>query len=199
MSNQGKIICIIKCDNCGKDVEIKHKSRLNRKNIFCSKKCEGQYRTILNCKCEVCGKLFHRKPSYITKTKHLTCSKECNNKLRKVTYKGINNPQYGLKGQLNASWKSDKKITSYGYVKIRCLDHPFQDCDGFVFEHRLIAEKYLLTEENSVLINGKRYLKQTYSVHHIDENKLNNDVRNLKIMTKSEHMSYHSKKRKKNK
>lgn len=199
MNKQGKLICIMKCDNCGQDVEIRHKDRLNRKNIFCSKKCEGQYRTILNCKCEVCGKSFHRKPYYIAKTKHLTCSKECSNKLKKITYKGVNNPQYGLRGQLSASWKSDRKITNYGYVKIRCLDHPFKDCDGFVFEHRLVAEKYLLTEENSILINEKRYLKPEYSVHHIDENKLNNDIKNLKIMTKSEHISYHRKKRRKNK
>ena len=38
-----------------------------------------------------------------------------------------------------------------------------------------------------------------YDVHHKDENKLNNSKENLQIMTRSEHISYHSKKRKKNK
>lgn len=90
-----------------------------------------------------------------------------------------------------------KKITSYGYVKIRKSEHPFKDCDGFVFEHRLVAEKYLLTDKNSITINGKRYLKPEYDVHHKDENKLNNSKDNLQIMTRSEHISYHSKKRKK--
>ena len=202
MNKLGKLKGIRKCKNCGIDVEIYHKDRLQRINIFCSKKCEGQYiksKTKLNCKCDVCGKYFHRKPSHITKTKHLTCSKKCNNELRKITYKGIGNPQYGLRGQLNASWKSDKRITSYGYVKIRKLEHPFKDCDGFVLEHRLVAEKYLLTDKNSITINGKRYLRPEYDVHHKDENKLNNSKDNLQIMTRSEHISYHSKKRKKNK
>ena len=193
---------IRKCKNCGVDVEIYHKDRLQRINIFCSKKCEGQYaksKTKLNCKCEVCGKYFHRAPYYIAKTKHLTCSKKCDNELRKITYKGRGNPQYGLRGQLNASWKSDKRITNCGYVKIRKLEHPFKDCDGFVLEHRLVAERYLLTNENSITINGQRYLKPEYDVHHKDENKLNNSKENLQIMTRPEHISYHSKNRKKNK
>ena len=46
---------------------------------------------------------------------------------------------------------------------------------------------------------GKKYLKPEYNVHHKDENKLNNSKENLQIMTRSEHISYHSKNRKKNK
>ena len=67
MNKLGKLKGIRKCKNCGVDVEIYHKDRLQRINIFCSKKCEGQYiksKTKLNCKCEVCGKYFHRKPSH---------------------------------------------------------------------------------------------------------------------------------------
>ena len=36
-------------------------------------------------------------------------------------------------------------------------------------------------------------------IYHKDENKLNNSKDNLQIMTRPEHISYHSKKRKKNK
>ena len=109
---------------------------------------------------------------------------------------GENNHQYGLKGSLNASWKTNKKITHYGYRKIRVLDHPFRDCDDFVFEHRLIAEQFLLTEENSIEIDGKYYLKQEYAVHHKDENKLNNNPDNLEIMLKGEHTAFHCRKNK---
>lgn len=65
MGGLGKLKGIRKCKNCGVDVKIYHKDRLQRINIFCSKKCEGQYtksKTKLNCKCEVCGKYFHRAP-----------------------------------------------------------------------------------------------------------------------------------------
>ena len=48
-------------------------------------------------------------------------------------------------------------------------------------------------------IYGQRYLKPEYDVHHKDENKLNNSKENLQIMTRPEHISYHSKNRKKNK
>jgi len=38
------ILAIKKCANCGKDVQITHKTRLTHKTIFCCKKCEGEYR-----------------------------------------------------------------------------------------------------------------------------------------------------------
>jgi len=86
-------------------------------------------------------------------------------------------------------------MTNYGYIKIRCLEHPFKDCDGFVFEHRLVAEKYLLNDKNSIEINGKRYLKPEYDVHHLDKNKLNNNLDNLEVITKKKHCELHMQER----
>ena len=106
--------------------------------------------------------------------------------------KGENNHQFGLLGIKNSSWKSDERISFYGYKLIRCLNHPFVNCDGFVFEHRLVAEKYLLTEDNSIIIDEKRYLKKDYIVHHLDFNRKNNEVSNLKIMLRSDHAALHS-------
>ena len=93
-------------------------------------------------------------------------------------------------------WKSDKKESPYGYILVRFPDHPFANCDGFVFEHRLVAEKYLLTNENSVEVDGIRYLKKEFDVHHKDHNKKNNDPDNLMILTRSEHMKLHIAERK---
>lgn len=200
---KNSFLYIAECSNCGKKVEVRQRNRLKNKHIFCGKECfiifkrKERYKTpgYLNCKCPICGTVFHLKPYNINKYKNNYCSKECKEKAQMEYMKGEGNHQYGLKGQLNKSWKSDKKINSYGYIKIRCLDHPFKDYDGFVFEHRLIAEKYLLTEENSIEINGKRYLKLEYSVHHKDRNKQNNDVSNLEVLTKKEHLSLHAKER----
>ena len=53
------------------------------------------------------------------------------------------------------------------------------------------------TEENSIEINGKKYLKKEYTVHHKDMNRKNNKLSNLQVMTLKEHTSLHAKTRKK--
>lgn len=50
----------------------------------------------------------------------------------------------------------------------------------FIDEHRYVMEQYL-----------GRKLKSDEIVHHIDENKNNNNIENLKVMTKSEHTRLH--------
>lgn len=188
---------VYKCEWCGKEFNV-YPSRLKAKHICCSKQCQSELRKSLtkpNCVCPTCNKNFHANPRDIKKYKHVFCSKECYLTYLSKRMKGEGNHQYGLKGKLNPTWKTDEKITHYGYRKIRVLDHPFRDCNNFVFEHRLVAEKYLLTEENSVEIDGKRYLKKEYDVHHIDENRLNNDPSNLLVLTRAEHQKLHSDKK----
>ena len=193
-----RILEIRKCAWCGSDIEIRHKNRVGKESTCCCIQCSMDYRKSklpLNATCSYCVKMFHLKESKLNKyTKHY-CSMDCNKKDKSNYMSGEGNHQYGLKGNLNDSWKSDSKITNYGYKKVRCLEHPFKDCDGFVFEHRLIAEKYLLNESNSICIDGKFYLSNKYEVHHIDKNRLNNLVNNLMILTKSDHMRLHAKER----
>lgn len=185
---------IVKCANCGKEFNI-CPSRAKAKTNCCSKKCESEFRiknSPLNCKCDWCGKLFHRSKKWMEQNKNNFCSYKCSYEFKKINFRGANNHQYGLRGKLNPTWKSDEKISNYGYKMIRVLEHPFCNCDGFVFEHRLIAEKYLLNDENSIEIDGEKYLKKEYIVHHKDKNRLNNNIENLEVMKKSEHSSRHS-------
>ena len=194
MGRKGKIIGIRQCLNCGLDIEIMHKERMLRDKVFCCKKCEGAYRSKNlenNCKCDWCGKEYHTKPNLLNKYDKHYCSIECHANHKKEYFAGGSNHQYGLKGSSNSTWKSDYKITNYGYRKIRVLEHPLRDCDDFVFEHRLVAEKYLLNDDNSIEIDGVKYLNPKLEVHHIDNNKLNNDICNLMILTKSEHSKLH--------
>lgn len=184
----------VKCDNCNKIFSCQTWRVKIRKHLFCSRKCEGEYnRAKPNCECAFCGKLIHVKQSQMNKCIKNYCSIECANKDKKIRYAGSKNHQYGLKGNKNSSWKSDEKISFYGYKLIRVLDHPFKNCDDFVFEHRLVAEKYLLTNDNSIDINGKKYLKKGYVVHHLDFNRQNNDVSNLIIMLRGHHTALHVK------
>lgn len=184
-----------KCDYCGKEFKCERfRTEDGRQHLFCSKTCEGAFRksqTPLNCTCEVCGKKYHVCQCQIDKYGSKYCSRDCQNKARKIYMKGNGNHQYGLKGDKNKTWKSDEKISSYGYKLIRKLNHPFRNCDDFVFEHRLIAEKYLLNDNNSIVIDGKQYLSPDFIVHHINFDRLDNRVDNLIVMSLDEHTKLH--------
>ncbi len=145
-----------------------------------------------NAKCEICGKDCYVRPSRLKTQKHVTCSMECSKKARSIWMKGEGNHQYGLKQELNASYIGKEKKIKNGYEFIRIKNHPFAEDDGFIRKHRLVAERYLMTEEQSVIINGNMYLNPELEVHHIDENKLNNSPENLIIVTKSEHRTIHN-------
>lgn len=167
----------------------------SRTNVFCDKACENEFRRknkLTNCVCMICNKNIYRKPSDLKKIKNVCCSIECSAKMRSKMFTGEQNHQYGLKGDLNPSWKSDERISSYGYRLIRCLEHPLRNCDDFVFEHRLVAERFLLNEDNSVEINGKMYLSPDYIVHHKDFDKLNNSLNNLEVMRLGNHARMHN-------
>ena len=77
----------------------------------------------------------------------------------------------------------------YKWVKVK--NHPFYKSKT-MREHRYLAEKYLLNEENSFEYEGKRYLKSGYVVHHIDGDKTNNDLSNLAVLSKSAHTRLHN-------
>ena len=152
---------------------------------------EREIGTWNNCKCDVCGKGFHRKPSQIAKSRKHYYSVACHAAAKALLMRGAGNHQYGLKGSANASWKSDMKETRYGYIAVRCPEHPFRDKSGFVLEHRLVAEEYLLTDGNSVEIDGKKYLKQDYVVHHKNFDRMDNRPENLAVLSHAEHQRLH--------
>lgn len=83
----------------------------------------------------------------------------------------------------------DKKKNKYKWVKVK--NHPTYKGKA-MREHRYLAEKYLLNEENSIVVDGVRVLKKDYVVHHIDGDKTNNDLSNLAVLSKSAHTRLHN-------
>lgn len=90
-------------------------------------------------------------------------------------------------------------ITSYGYILEYCPGHPFPADNSNkgtrVRQHRLVVERnYQLFDEKFFFdIDGKKYLKPQYDVHHINFDRQDNRVENLQIMSRSEHSSLHNK------
>ncbi len=77
-----------------------------------------------------------------------------------------------------------KKKRADGYIAIYYPDHPKSNKDGYVMEHDLIMESLI-----------GRHLQENEIVHHINMVRDDNRKENLKLMTKHEHMSFHSKER----
>lgn len=119
---------------------------------------------------------------------------ECLSELRKLIYRDKNNPNYNNRGASNPLHKNDERITKDGYRLIFIGDeHPFAINRYWIREHRYIAEKYLMTEEQSIEIDGKKYLNPIYDVHHKDLDGLNNSIENLEILLRSDHKKLHHK------
>jgi uncharacterized protein (DUF1330 family) len=84
-------------------------------------------------------------------------------------------------GELNNNWKGGKYTGCNGYVFTRSLGHPNADANDYVYEHRLVMEEFL-----------GRYLTREEVAHHIDGDKSNNVIENLRLFqSKSAHMIYH--------
>lgn len=75
----------------------------------------------------------------------------------------------------NPNWRGGRTVTEHGYVLIRVgVGHPLADVRGYAYEHRLKAW------EAGQEVEGKR-------VHHEDEIKTNNDLKNLSPLTPAWH------------
>jgi len=77
-------------------------------------------------------------------------------------------------GAENPLWKGGREVSSQGYIRVWINGKR-------VLEHRYVMEQYL-----------GRKLEKDEDVHHIDMVRDNNHISNLKLMTKSEHSTFHN-------
>jgi len=81
-------------------------------------------------------------------------------------------------------WNIRKKISKGEYDYALVPEHPFATKLGYVFMHRVVMENFL-----------GRLLDKNEVVHHKNENKKDNRIENLQVMTNEEHVRYHMQKR----
>lgn len=115
------------------------------------------------------------KMSIAAKKRKVKHCKKCGSFLGKVEHKCRPNQD----SEKHWNWKGGLTMQK-GYRLLMRKDHPSADRDGYVLEHRLIMEKKI-----------GRYLKKDEVVHHINENRLDNRLENLKIMKQGQHSSQH--------
>lgn len=75
------------------------------------------------------------------------------------------------------------KYMSRGYVMVKAENHPKANSRGYIREHRLVIEKHI-----------GRYITGKEEIHHINGDKADNRLENLKLCNDhKEHMQFHVK------
>lgn len=78
-------------------------------------------------------------------------------------------------------WNIQKLVKKGDYVYAVVPEHPNATKHGYVLHHRVVMENFI-----------GRILTAEEVVHHKDENKKNNDLINLELMTRAEHQKLHA-------
>jgi len=84
-------------------------------------------------------------------------------------------------GERHPRWKGGRFVGSAGYTYVKADGHKEARFDGYVHEHRIVAEQLV-----------GRSLREGEVVHHRDRNRLNNDPDNLFVFpSSSAHSRFH--------
>ena len=79
-------------------------------------------------------------------------------------------------------WNNDRITSTEGYTKVRVgVGHPLADPNGYAYEHILVW-----------VSAGNQRPQKGEIVHHVNENKDDNRIENLKLMTRSVHNAHHN-------
>lgn len=139
----------------------------SQKARFCGRTCYNKSREG-HFTCDSCSAPFIYFKSH-KRGKHVFCSAQC-----QLEY---------MQHENHPRWRGGVRVSTGGYRFIYVPDHPYA-VNNLVREHRLVMEKYI-----------GRYLLPEEIVHHKNEDKLDNRIENLVIVTRAEHVRIHTPRR----
>ena len=84
------------------------------------------------------------------------------------------------KGAAHPFWRGGRVVDSRGYVLLHMPQHPQANANGYVLEHRLVMERHI-----------GRLLRRDEHVHHRNENRADNRIENLEVVSRAEHNRIH--------
>lgn len=158
-----------------------------KKTVFTRKTSLGNESTYIRNKqvatiqCDNCNVVFERDISEISKTRRNNlCKHYCNNC---NSYKLAGELAGKLRNQKYSKLIGKKIKPKNGYYEVYVKGtHTYRPNEDWVREHIIVMENHL-----------NRRMNDGEVVHHIDGNKLNNDLNNLDVCTIYEHNNCHAK------
>lgn len=85
-------------------------------------------------------------------------------------------------GAKNGRWNPERIRSSHGYLMERVgVGHPLADSRGYAYCHALVWAAA-----------GRPMPTKSQELHHVDENRENNRLSNLRLMERTEHARLHA-------
>lgn len=86
------------------------------------------------------------------------------------------------RGEDHSRWNNSRMLSEHGYIKVRVgRDHPLADPNGYAYEHLLVW-----------ISAGRRHPAANELIHHESEDKTDNRLGNLQLVTRSDHGVHHA-------
>lgn len=159
-----------KCDVCENILTTTEKRLSDGRGKYCSKQCKFDARKI-KVNCAICDKEILLRKSKTVRTKRFYCSKPCHIEGYKKWYsKSLTNYIHKNKG-------IDKMILGKRGLTV--------STDGYYVYGRKKIHRYIMEQHIG------RPLLSSEIVHHINEDKLDNRIENLQIVSRREHNIIH--------